>query len=166
VNRPSPRTVARLAALLLLGTTAAAGCGAGPDLQPRTTVGTVQPSRTIDRDTVILVADGARDALTAGLEDFTTARKTGMVTAYGTPEEIATSVMHGSVVDAAVLPEGPELDRITGELLTPPVVIGRASGGTWVIAVITSRGLPLAEYLTGDRGRAVLSSHQVTPRAR
>ena len=90
-------------------------------------------------------------------------RLPGVVTAgAGSAADIATTVKHGQRMDAVVLPAGPALDRVRGELFLPPSPIGRLGGTEYWAGAVTAGGLPFVTFLTAGRGATVLQAHGFT----
>ena len=153
---PALRRPARLAATAAVAALLCSGCGPGPNLMPRRTAGTT------GRSTIVLMVAPTRAAVLAGVDAFVKGRGSRIVSAVGTPAEVATSVKDGAVVDAVVLPSGPDLDRVRNELVAAPLPLGTVAGTPYWAAPVTYRGLVFAQFLQTPQGRSLLHAHGVT----
>ena len=134
-----------------------AACGPGPNLVPRTTTG------SHGRPTYVNVDAVARTAVLGGITAYVTAKNTKIISAAGTPDAVVTSVKRGAIVDVVVLPDGPELTRVSDELVKPPERIGVLGGRTYYVGTVTSRGLIFTKFLATAQGRAVLRQQGFAP---
>jgi hypothetical protein len=107
----------------------------------------------------VLVDERALSAVSATFMPYLT-RLPGIVTAgAGSAADIATTVKHGHRMDVVILPTGPALDRVRGELILPPSPIGSLDGTEYWAAPVTAGGLPFVTFLTTGRGAKVLQAH-------
>jgi hypothetical protein len=106
----------------------------------------------------VLVDERALSAVSATFTPYLT-RLPGVVTAgAGSAADIATTVKHGQRMDVVILPAGPALDRVRGELILPPSPIGSLDGTEYWAGAVTARGLPFVTFLTTGRGAKVLQA--------
>ena len=107
----------------------------------------------------VLVEQPALAAVRSDIDLFVTRRATRVSSGGGTADAIATTVKHGYRIDAVVLPSGTALNRVTDELLEPPLKLGTLHSTTYWACDIDRFGRPFVHFLTTAASERVLRAH-------
>ncbi len=156
MTSPRRRRAGALAVALAIGATPAlAGCGSEVNLRPTTLIGRSASATTV------LVAAGAENAVAGALTRYAGTRESGFLYGTGSPDDIATTVKNGRLIDMVVLPAGPGLDRVEDELLKPASRFGRVGSTTYYLGAVTSKALAFITWLSSRPGQVALRANGV-----
>jgi hypothetical protein len=145
-----------LAVVLATGAAPAlAGCGREADLKPTTLIGRSSVA------TSVLLDPAVEKVMAPTFKRYVNGRKRGFRYGAGSPDEIASTVKNGRLIDLVILPAGPGLDRVENELLTPPTLLGTVGSTTYYLGAVTAKALPFVKWVPSPAGRATLRANGV-----